>query len=86
MLCWNSNMKEEITYFSAILILLFGIGLSTAGFIVSPLGVVDESVLWILGQCFIYAGSIFGITSYVKLKVNMMKTDLENDIRGDKNT
>ena len=46
---WDKSVKEEITYFSALLVLLFGMGLTIAGFCVSPVGVVHTSILWILG-------------------------------------
>lgn len=49
--------------------LLFGCTLCVVGFAVKPVGIVDESVLLILGQCVIYAGSVFGISLYVKSEV-----------------
>lgn len=63
---WNEicHVKE----LTALLALLFGLSLSLAGFIVDPTGVVDDSVLWILGQCFIYAGSIYGISTHYQTK------------------
>lgn len=54
----------HIKELTALFALIFGFTLSVAGFIVSPLGVVDDSVLWILGQTFIYAGSIYGISTH----------------------
>lgn len=45
-------------------------GITTAGFIVPPLGVVHDSVLWVLGQVLIYSGSISGIAIYSRHKLN----------------
>ena len=50
--------------------LVFGVIITTAGFIVPPLGQVHDSVLWILGQALIYSGSIWGIALYSKHKLN----------------
>lgn len=63
---WNEicHVKE----LTALIALLFGFCLSLAGFIVDPTGIVDDSVLWILGQCLIYAGSIYGISTHYKTK------------------
>lgn len=63
---WNEicHVKE----LTALIALLFGFCLSLAGFIVDPTGVVDDSVLWILGQCLIYAGSIYGISTHYQTK------------------
>lgn len=63
------NTKEKIHYITACLMLLFGCTLCVAGFAVKPVGIVDESVLLILGQCVIYAGSVFGISLYVKSEI-----------------
>lgn len=70
---WDKSVKEEITYFSALLVLLFGIGLTIAGFCVPPVGVVHNSILWILGQSFIYCGSVFGLTLYVNNQIAKIK-------------
>jgi len=50
--------------------LLFGCILTTIGFFTEPMGEVSSSVLWILGQCLIYAGSALGIANYVKSSVH----------------
>lgn len=41
-----------------------------AGFCVPPVGEISDSVLWVLSQCLIYAGSILGVASYVQQVVN----------------
>lgn len=62
--------KDSVTVWSAIGMLGFGCILTTIGFFVEPLGEVSSSVLWILGQCLIYAGSALGIANYVKSSVH----------------
>ena len=71
---WNEicHIKELTALFA----LIFGFCLSLAGFIVNPTGVVDQSVLWILGQCLLYAGSIYGISTHYQKK----QKELENKI------
>ena len=49
---------------SAVLTLFFGFGLTIASFIIEPTGVVDDSVLWILGQVFLYIGAVFSISTH----------------------
>ena len=49
--------------------LAFGCSLTVAGFIVPPLGEITDSVLLVLAQCFIYAGSALGIDYYVNMKL-----------------
>lgn len=57
---------------SAIAMLAAGTVLSAIGFAVPPLGEISDSVLWMFSQCLLYAGSIFGVTSYVNGKFKEM--------------
>lgn len=77
--------KEKIALWSGVGMLLFGVAITTAGFIVPPLGEVHDSVLWILGQSLIYTGSILGIALYSKHKLNEIETHIyENCNLGDR--
>ena len=58
--------KDSITVYSAIAMLAFGCTLTTIAFFLEPMGEIHDSVLWVLGQCFIYAGGCLGIASYAK--------------------
>ena len=58
------TMKEKIAYGTCIAAFIFGWGLTIAGFVVSPLGVVSDSVLWVLGQALLYCGAVVGISSH----------------------
>ena len=75
-----NNKKDLIAIISACVMLVFAIGLCIAGFIVSPVGQVDNSVLWIFGQCLLYAGSILGIGIYVNGKMTEIKDQINNFI------
>lgn len=62
----TKDTKDSIAVISACVMLIFGITLTAIGFALDPAGEVSDSVLWILGQALIYAGSIFGIATYTK--------------------
>ena len=49
----------------ALMMLMSGIALSVAGFVVDPVGEISDSVLWYVSQALIYAGSVFGVTEYI---------------------
>ena len=53
-----------------------GVGLSIAGFCVSPVGEISESVLWFFAQCLIYAGSALGVDVVIDYKID--KRDKQN--------
>nr|DAQ08256.1 MAG TPA: hypothetical protein [Caudoviricetes sp.] len=66
---------------SALAMLLAGVALSIAGFIVPPVGEISDSVLWFFAQCLIYAGSIFGVSIYVQSKFTELKDQLEKKVK-----
>ena len=80
----TKERRSTIAVISACVMLVFGILLTTIGFFVNPLGEVSDSVLWILGQALIYAGSIFGIATYTKGVIREQVSDLEQRYRGKK--
>ena len=59
---------------SAIGMLAAGVGLSTAGFCVEPVGEISDSVLWLFAQCLLYAGAALGIDVFVEHKINEHKS------------
>lgn len=76
----KKETRTDFQVYSAIGMLLAGLGLSIAGFCVEPIGEIHDSVLWIFAQCLIYAGSIFGVGIYVQGKFNELKADLKRNI------
>lgn len=58
--------KENITVYSAVAMLVFGVVLTSIAFFIAPVGEIHDSVLWVLGQCFIYAGGALGIANYAR--------------------
>lgn len=69
--------KEAIQYATAVGMLVAGLALTVAGFVVEPLGEISDSVLYVLAQCLIYAGSIFGIGLYVNTKIDVLKRQIQ---------
>lgn len=78
---WNSDTKEVVAYCFAGLSLLFGFGLSIAGFIVDPTGQIHDSVLWVLAQALTFAGAICGVTFYVTNSIKNIKKNLSSTIK-----
>lgn len=81
--------KEDRTkyqVYSALAMLLAGVALSVAGFLVPPVGEISDSVLWFFAQCLIYAGSIFGVSIYVQSKFTEIKEEMSNRKNIDKSS
>lgn len=69
----TKETRTDIQIYSAIVMLLAGVALATAGFIVVPTGEISDSVLLFFAQCLIYAGSIFGVSVYIHTKFAELK-------------
>lgn len=72
----NISLKDFVSYSTCVLAFLVGFGLCIAGFIVDPLGKVDDSNLYILGEALAYAASILGIATYAHKSVQRMRHEL----------
>lgn len=75
--------KEDVQVWTAVGMLIAGVGLSVAGFLVEPLGIIHDSVLWFFAQCLVYAGSIFGVYIYVNGRVQNALKDFTERNKGD---
>lgn len=75
------TMKEKIAYGTCIAAFIFGWGLTIAGFIVPPLGIVSESVLWVLGQALLYCGAVVGISSHYSSEVRNFEKKISDYVK-----
>ena len=75
----SNNTKLNLQLFAAIILVLVGCGLLIAGFIVSPLGIIDGSVLTAFGESCTFAGALFGIDYTYKYKIKKNKQDFNAD-------
>ena len=72
----TQERRISFQYFTAGAMLFVGVALAVAGFIVSPLGEISDSVLYFTAQCFIYAGSVLGVSIYVTDKFKNLQRKL----------
>ena len=73
----NKDKKELIQLCTACLMLVFSIFLTTFGFFVAPTGIVHDSVLWVMGQCLLYSGAIFGVSTYTKSRMDEIRDEVK---------
>ena len=76
----NKELRNNIGAVTALLAFLFGFGLTVAGFCVPPVGVVHDSVLYVLGQCLIYTGTVLGISTHYESKVKEFEVRIKNKL------
>ena len=61
--------KETASVVSALALIVSGIILVFCAFFRSTDGEISDSVLWYVGEALLYAGSVFGIKSYIDYKL-----------------
>lgn len=74
----TTRRKLDIQLWLSVVIVLFGLVMLSASFVVPPLGVIEASVLAALGELLTFAGSLMGIDYSYKFK--RYKTDVERGI------
>lgn len=77
----TNGIKENLTYGSAIGMLMFGVILTTAGFVIDPQGQIHDSVLYVLGQCLLFAGSVMGVSAYTAGRMRHIEHDIDRRFR-----
>ncbi len=75
------GLKTRIAYITAIVAFVIGWGLTLAAFFYPTVGIIHESVLWVLGQALLYAASVLGIGMYVTGQVRSMRNTTNRYIR-----
>lgn len=68
--------RETLSYIFAAVALFVGFGLTIAGFIIDPQGEIHDSVLFVLGQCLVFAGAVCGISLHVNNSMKRLKQEL----------
>ena len=80
----NDNSSER-QFILAVCLIFFGCSLLLAGFIVSPTGVIHNSVLAAFGEICTMVGAILGINYASHKKVEKIREDLYDQImKGEK--
>ena len=65
----TKEQRIDFQYITAAVMLAVGSLLSVVGFYTEPIGDISNSVLWFFAQTLIYAGSVFGISTYVNVQL-----------------
>ena len=62
-------MKHKLQILLAVILVIFGVLLIIAAFIVPPTGVIDPTVLTAFGEILTFSGSLIGIDYHYRYKV-----------------
>ena len=74
----TAHTKDVIQYGTAVMMLVSGVVLIFCSFFIQ--GKLEEGVLWYSGQTMVYAGSIFGVTMYIRSKSGELKNYIDSKL------
>lgn len=77
------NRKEDLQVYSALAMLASGSLMAFTSMWLPPLGEVNNGALWYTGQCFLYAGGIFGIGTWARSKGEELDRKIEKRLGRD---
>lgn len=73
----NNTTMESIKFIAALVLLAAGITMSFLSLYLPPKGVIDSSVLMLIGEIFVFVGSIWHIYNYTNIQLK--KLDRNNN-------
>lgn len=74
------GVREKYAYIISALAFTLGWTLTIICFFIEPIGVVTDSVLWILGQCLLFVGSVIGISEHYSAQLRNFKDEIKKEI------
>lgn len=77
----SKNVKDWISYGSAIFIILSGAVMSYISFF--TLYAIESSVLIYLSEALTFSGGIFGVTLYFNNKIKVLDNKIDSKIKGE---
>lgn len=72
------NLDKGVAYLLAILAFIMGWIVTLYGLMTPPKGVIDNSVLIVLGQALSFSGGVLGITHHVSSSLDKFKMEIDN--------
>ena len=63
------DIKENIKFGASVVLLLLGVIIVFVSLYLPPEGVIDSSVLTLIGENFCFVGAVWGIGQYAKVQI-----------------
>lgn len=65
----SDDIKENIKFAASIVLLVLGVIIVFVSLFLPPTGVIDASVLTLIGENFCFVGAVWGIGQYTKVQI-----------------
>lgn len=75
------TVRDKLLFACAIVTLIAALCFGVAGFVVSPVGEVHDSVLWLIAQLLLFTASAFGLGAYTNLTTREIRREMRNFVK-----
>ena len=82
----SENTKETIKFLMGILCLVCGIVLSFTALFLPPQGVIDSSVLILIGEVLTFVGAIWHLGDYTRVQLKKIESETKEFLENKKET
>ena len=65
----SDDIKENIKFAASVVLLALGVIIVFVSLFLPPTGVIDASVLTLIGENFCFVGAVWGIGQYAKVQI-----------------
>lgn len=77
----SENIKENIKFAASIVLLVLGVIIVFVSLYLPPKGVIDNSVLTLIGENFCFVGAVWGIGQYAKVQIAKLEKFGDRQLR-----
>ena len=69
----SDETKENIKFISSVGLLVAGVVIVFVSLYIPPVGIVDSSILTLIGENFCFVGAVWGIGQYTKVQLKKLE-------------
>ena len=73
--------KDYIKWGSATVCVLAGLVVIMWSMVLPPQGVIDGSVLTVIGELLTFAGAVFGISTHYAIETEKLKVNIDSEVK-----
>lgn len=75
----SDKLQEAIKFWMAVIMLIGGMVISFISLYLPPKGVIDSSVLMLIGEVFVFVGAIWHLYNYTNLQIRRLDNQAKNN-------
>ena len=73
--------KDYIKWGSAVVCVLAGLVVIMWSMVLPPEGVIDGSVLTVIGELLTFSGAVFGISTHYAIETEKLKVNIDSEVK-----